>query len=142
MNPIHFKKWKGQGGMEEYIIAQTGCKPFTSEGINIRSAKETAILRSVDDTPYYDDDLSSIHNPKYTLFGHNGDQDVAEKRYNEPLLNKGKTKHIYLYRVKKDGKKTEWVWYGKYEIVGRITKSHPGKDFKMRTIIVLELKRI
>ena len=97
----------------------------------------------MDDTYYYDDDMSDIYNPKYTLFGHNGDQDENEKRFNEPLLNKNKTEHIYLYRVvKKNGKKTEYLWYGKYEIVGTNNKLHQGKDKMIRTIMVLSLKRL
>lgn len=36
-------------------------------------------VKSVDDTYYYDDDMSDINYPKYTLFGHNGDQDDHEK---------------------------------------------------------------
>jgi len=142
MEPIRFDKWEGEGGCREYILEQTGCTPFTGVGIWITRSKKTALLRSVDDTPYYDDDLSDIHTPKYTLFGHNGDQDVAEKRYNEPLLNADKTEHIYLYRVSKNGKKTVWWWYGKYKIVGRVSKPHPGKDLIMRTIVVLDLIRV
>jgi len=71
-------------------------------------------LKSVDDTYYYDDDMSDINNIKYTLFGHNGDQDENEKKFNEPLLNQNKTQNIYLYRVKKNGKKMvkKWNIYG------------------------------
>ncbi len=46
------------------------------------------MLKSVDNTEYYDDDMSDINKPKYTLFGHNGDQNENEKKFNEPLLNK------------------------------------------------------
>jgi hypothetical protein len=143
MEPIRFSKWGGPTGIETYITEQTGCKPFSGAGINPRIDKQTTLLRSVDDTAYYDDDMSDINNPKYTLFGHNGDQDENEKKFNEPLLNKNKTKHIYLYRViKKNKKETEYVWYGKYEIIGKNNKRHQGKDTLLRTIVVLSLKRI
>ena len=118
MEPILFTKWGGPEGIENYIKEQTGCNPFSGAGINPRIDKQTTILKSVDDTYYYDDDMSDINNPKYTLFGHNGDQRENEIRFNEPLLNTIKSKHIYLYRVKKNGKKTEYLWYGKYEING------------------------
>jgi hypothetical protein len=142
MEPIRFSTWSGAEGMESYIIQQTGCKPYSGCGINIRNYKKTAILKSVDDTLFYDDDMSDINNPTYTLFGHNGDQYENEKRFNEPLLNKNKTEHIYLYRVKKYKKKIEYLWYGKYDIIGMNSKLHPGKDNIIRTIIVLSLKKI
>jgi hypothetical protein len=93
MEPIRFSKWKGPEGIEQYIINQTGCKPYSGAGINPRINKKTTILKSVDDTYYYDDDMSDINNPKYTLFGHNGDQNINEQKFNEPLLNKNKTEH-------------------------------------------------
>ena len=143
MEPLQFSDWEGPSGIKNHIIEQTGCKPFSGAGINPRVDKKTTILRSVGGTKYYDDDMSDIYNPKYTLFGHNGDQDENEKRFNEPLLNKNKTEHIYLYRVvKKNGKKTEYLWYGKYEIVGTNNKLHQGKDKMIRTIMVLSLKRL
>ena len=142
MEPILFQKWEGPNGIKSFIIEHTGCKPFAGAGINPRISIKTTLLRSVDDTKYYDDDMSDINNPKYTLFGHNGDQDENEIKFNEPLLNKNKTEHIYLYRVKKNGSKTEYLWYGKYEIIGKTNKFHPGKDKIIRTIIILSLRRI
>jgi len=142
VEPIRFSKWGGSEGIENYIIEQTGCKPYSGAGINPRIYKKTTILKSVDDTYYYADDMSDINNPKYTLFGHNGDQSKNEKRFNEPLLNKDKTEYIYLYRVTKKGKKTEYLWYGKYVIEEINNKLHPGMDNIMRKIIVLSLKRI
>ena len=139
---MEFTKWYGPGGIEQYIVEQTGCKPYSGAGINPRQDTKTTILKSVDGTEYYDDDMSDINNPQYTLFGHNGDQDENEKRFNEPLLNRTKTEHIYLYRVQKDGKRTKYIWYGKYEIVEKIRKEHPGKDRNLRTIIVLRLKKL
>jgi len=81
-DPQAFSKWEE---MTTHIIQETGCIPFSGAGINPRKAQKTTILRSVDGTPYYDDDLSDIDNPKYTLFGHDGDQDENEKQFNEPL---------------------------------------------------------
>jgi hypothetical protein len=142
MEPIRFSKWEGPEGIKNYIIENTGCKPYSGAGINPRIDKKTTLLKSVDDTYYYDDDMSDINYPKYTLFGHNGDQTENEKKFNEPLLNKNKTEHIFLYRVKKNGNKTEYLWYGKYEIEGKITKQHQGKDNNIRNIIILSLKKI
>ena len=142
MSIKRFTKWKGENGIEQFIINQTDCKPYSGAGINPRIEKHTTILRSVDDTYYYNDDLSDINNVKYTLFGHNGDQDENEKKFNEPLLNINKTKHIYLYRVKKNGKIKEWIWYGKYTIIGKNNKIHIGKDRQLRSIIILSLKKV
>ena len=60
----------------------------------------------------------------------------------ETFLNKNKTEHIYLYRVTKNGKKTEYIWYGKYVIEDINNKLHPGMDNKIRNIVVLSLKKI
>lgn len=139
---ISFSKWSGPDGIEQFIINKTGCKPYSGAGINPRIGKHTTILKSVDNTDYYDDDLSDIDNIIYTCFGHNGDQDENEKKFNEPLLNKNKTHHIYLYRVRTICKKNEYMWYGKYEIVDKNIKLHIGKDKIMRNIIILSLKKI
>ena len=136
----HFSKWNGPEGMEQYIINQTGCKPYSGAGINPRVKKKTTLLKSVDDTYYYDDDLSDISNVKYTLFGRKGDQDENEVKFNEPLLNKDKTQHIYLYRVNKV--KKEYTWYGKYEMIDKYKKLHIDEDRNMRNIIILNLKKI
>ena len=142
MTAIHFSKWGGPEGLEQYILNQTGCKPYSGAGINPRVAQQTTILKSVDGTFYYDDDMSDINTVKYTLFGHNGDQDEKESKFNEPLLNPEKTKHIYLYRVKSEGNSKEYLWYGKYTITGKERKSHIGKDKQNRMITVLHLNRI
>ena len=142
MNEITFSKWSGPDGIEQFIIKQTGCKPYSGAGINPRIDKKTTLLRSVDNTYYYDDEMSDVNNVKYTLFGHNGDQNENEKRFNEPLLNKNKTQHIYLYRVRKNGKKNEYVWYGKYEIMNKNNKQHIGKDYVIRNIITLSLRKL
>lgn len=142
MTEVTFSKWSGPDGIVQYIQNLTGCTPFSGAGINPRIKQKTTILRSVDNTYYYDDDLTDINNIQYTLFGHNGDQDENEKKFNEPLLNRNKTQHIYVYRVRKNGKKSEYVWYGKYEIIGKINKQHIGKDRIIRNIIIISLKKI
>lgn len=142
MAPIVFSEWSGPNGLEQHIINETGCKPYSGAGINPRKEKKTTILKSVDNTYYYDDDMSDINNIRYTLFGHNGDQDETEKKFNEPLLNPNKTQNIYVYRVRKNGKKTQYIWYGKYEITNKNIKQHIGKDYNTRNIIVLSLRKI
>jgi len=139
---VVFSKWSGPDGIEQFIKNQTGCKPYSGAGINPRIDLKTTLLKSVDDTYYYQDDLSDIQQIKYTLFGHNGNQDENEKKFNEPLLNKEKTHHIYVYRVKLTGPTKEYVWYGKYEITNKQTQSHIGKDRQVRNIIVLSLTRL
>jgi len=137
-----FSTWGGPDGIEQFIMNETGCKPYSGAGINPRPANKTTLLRSVDGTEYYDDDLNDVENPKYTLFGHDGDQSASEKRFNEPLLNTAKTQHIFLYRVIPVKNAREYIWYGKYTIVGRMTKVHPGKNGIPREIIVLSLKKV
>jgi hypothetical protein len=139
MEPIIFTKWNG---LNEYSMRTTGCNLYSGVGICRKNHNKTSILRSVDNTLCYDDDLMDINNPQYTLFGHYGDQDINEPKYNEPLLNTNKTEHIYLYRVRMNGKKKEWLWYGKYEIENYYRKFHPGKDNIMRRIIMLSLRKI
>jgi len=135
INDLIFRKnWKGPGGMKELIIERTGCKPFTGCGINYREANRTAILKSKDDTPYYDDNLEDPNKPKYTLHGKIGDQNENDTR-NKQLLKK--SKHIYLFRQTKK----EYTWYGKYKIIGKESKSHIGEDYIMRNIINLTLER-
>jgi hypothetical protein len=142
MEPLKFNSWEGPQGMKNYIIEQTGVKPYSGAGINYRSKQQTTLLKSVDNTYYYDDNLCDSQNVEYTLFGHNGDQNEDEKKFNEPLLNPDKTKHIYLYRLKINNKKKEYLWYGKYKIVDRYSKLHQGKDKIMRRIIVLKLSQL
>lgn len=142
MVELTFSKWSGPDGIEQFIINQTGCKPYSGSGINPRIDKKTTILRSVDNTYYYNDDISDADNIKYTLFGQSGDQDENEKRFNEPLLNINKTQNIYLYRVRINGKKKEYIWYGRYKIIDKNIKQHIGKDYNMRNIIILTLRKI
>ena len=134
----YFQKWSGDDGIENFIIKKTGCKPFSGAGINYRKTEKTTILRSVDNTFYYDDNLDDSNNVKYTLFGQIGNQDKKEKRFNEPLLNPEKTKYIYLYRVTCN-KKNKYIWYGKYKIKKINEKKHIDKENNDRIIYVLSL---
>lgn len=138
---IIFSKWEGKDGLKQFIIDKTGCKPFSGAGINLRANKKTALLKSVDDVYYYNDDLTNSDLIKYTLFGHSGNQDENEKKFNAPLLNTSKTKHIFVYRVTPK-KSDKYIWYGKYEIIDRVIERHIGEDRKMRNIIVLTLKKL
>ena len=139
--PIRFNSWGGEHGIDNFIQQKTGCKPFSGAGINYRVAKSAAILKSVRGTPYYADNLSDYDNPKYTLYGQYGDQDIHEKRFNEPLMNPNKTKHIYLYELYKKGNKTEYLWFGEYSIDSHENVQHTDKNGIPRTIIVLSLKK-
>lgn len=147
---IEFNKWND---LVKHSKTNTGCVPFSGSGICIRKKNNTAILRSVDNTAFYKDNLENIDCVKYTLFGQENDQDINEPRFNAPLM---KADNIYLYRVTKKeietvtkkgktGKKVKQVyqWYGKYEIIAQnIIKNHPDKNGNPRKIIVLTLNRI
>ena len=142
MQTKSFSKWNGEDGILNYIIERTNCKPFSGSGINIRINNNTAILKSVDNTYFYDDDLSDEKNIQYTLFGHNGDQDINEKKFNKPLLDENVIKHIYVYRFIPGNKVKEYIWYGKYKIISKFSKIHLGKDKTERKIIILNLEKI
>ena len=135
-------KWEGDDGMKEFIINQTQCKPYSGAGICPRVKQKTTILRSVDNTYYYADNLNDVRNVKYTLFGHYGDQERTEKKFNKPLLDFEKSENIYLYRVNPTAKNGKYTWYGKYKCTGEETVLHPDKDRKMRNIIVLNLTKV
>jgi hypothetical protein len=134
-------EWKNV--VEPFILQETGCKAYSGAGINPRVKQKTTILRSVDDTYYYKDNLNNLEELKYTLFGHDGDQDRNEPKFNEPFLNPEKTHHIFLYRVKKVGKRREYYWYGKCKIISEETIQHRGKLLPtLRNIIIITLKQI
>ena len=44
MTTITFSKWAGPDGIEQFIINQTGCKPYSGAGINPRIEKKTTIV--------------------------------------------------------------------------------------------------
>jgi len=136
------KSFDRYAGLEAECKMETDCVPYTGCGINYRKKEKTCIIKSADGVAFYADDLDGGDILYYTLYGWDGDQDENDK-YNEPLLNPAKTSHIYLYRVMTNNKKEKtWVWYGKCEIVGKFTKTHPGSDLIPRQIIVLALRRI
>ena len=138
IDPIIFTKYND---LVEHIINEIGYKPSNFAGINYNKDMKTTVLISVDNIKYYKDDLSDINKPKYTLFGHNGDQKENGK-YNKSLLND--TEHIYLYRVIPiNTTSTNYLWYGKYEIeeINKIN-NYLGRNMVLRTIIVLTLKRL
>jgi len=136
---IKFTNWNN--GIKPFIESETGCKPFSGAGINIRSQKKTALLKSVDNTAYYDDNLDDINKIEYTLYGQVGDQNEDEPKFNKPLLDIQKTKHIYVYRVIPKIKE-KYIWYGKYKITGKKTKIHKDKNNNDREIIILILEKI
>lgn len=134
-----FSHWNGDNGLKMFIREQTGCNPFTGKGICYRKNNNTTILRSVENTFYYDDDLSDENYVKYTLFGQVGDQSEYESTCNEPFLNEEKTHHIYLYSKITDNR---YIWYGKYKIVGKSEKQHIDINHNVRKIILIHLKKI
>ena len=138
MIPIFFSNYTK---LENYMINEIKIKykPSYAAGINNNKIMKTTVLKSVDNTNFYNDNLNDINEVKYTLYGPIGNQDENEKRFNKILLND--TEHIYLYRVTPINKKDKnYYWYGKYEIKDKNTQDHPGKYGIMRTIIVLTLK--
>jgi hypothetical protein len=134
MSEITFTSWSK---IKDFITQTKGLTSNPQKGIFFPKGKNTAILKSKDNTSFYDDDLRDAKQVKYTLFGKCGDQDEDETT-NRKLLDSRQTKHVYLYRVKPG----QWVWYGKYEITGKTSKLHPGEDGIMRTIVVLTLTKI
>ena len=99
-----------------------------------------SFLKSVQGTPYYDDDLSDPNNIIYTLFGQVGDQNIND-RFNKPLLQRAK--QIYLYEVNPKNKKNKYTWYGEYKINGQpMPKQHKDINGIMRTIYLINLVKV
>ena len=134
---LDFTSWTN---LTDYIMEQTKVRPYSSNGIHINMIHQTAILRAADGTQWYANDLNDPNVIEYSLYGQNGDQDENESRHNRPLLNN--MNHIYLYRVRNDINLPKYLWYGKYKIIGRTTRQHPGRNGVMRNIIVLILEKI
>ena len=110
---------------KNHILAETGLDKYNNNaGIfnsSIEGKKHTSVLRSAYETYYYKDNLDLTDPPDtvvYTLFGKKGDQDL-NIHYNKNLLDPTRTKHIYLYRCKKNNNSNTYIWYGKYEIDGK-----------------------
>ena len=49
VEPIRFSKWKGHGGIENYIIEQTGCKPY----IFLRKLRKITVNLRINSTVYF-----------------------------------------------------------------------------------------
>lgn len=120
---------------EKFVFEETGCKMFSSRGINYRSDKRTCILRSVDDTPFYADNLDDPEKPEYTLYGQIGDQDEKDLN-NRNLLDPIRTEKIFLFRRTQN----EWIWFGRYSIKSKKEKIHPDREGNNRKIIILQLE--
>lgn len=123
-----------------YITNQTSCKPFSGEGITIRNEHKTAILKSVDGTFFYDDDLSDPEHVVYTLYGQEGDQDLSAKG-NKQLVEPDNIKHIFVYRVIPGKPKNTYMWYGEYTLDKMVSKRHVDKNNTIRLIYRLHLSK-
>ena len=134
---IVFNHSRTEDGIVKYIKKLIGCTIYDGAGINHRPEINASILKSVDNTEYYADDLTDYNVIEYTLAGKNGDQ--SESYFvNAKLLN---ARNIYVYRVSKN-KTNTYTWYGKYKITGKFSKQHVGENGVMRTIIVLILHKV
>lgn len=131
---VVFKHSRTANGIVEYIKQLLGCTIFDGAGINHR--KHITILKSVDDTSYYSDNLDDYNAIEYTLTGKNGNQDENFHTNAKLLISQ----NIYVYRVNKINK--TYAWYGKYVIVSKFTKQHPGENGVMREIVVLRLHKV
>jgi hypothetical protein len=143
-SPISFTKWNS---LVEYVKSRFGHGLYSGQGITNPKERDHSILRSVDGTSYYKDDLGDWDDVYYTLFGREGDQNPYEKRFNKPLLYENRL--IYLYRVLvyesgcKKGTGRKWIWYGCYEQVGPLEEIiHPDVHVRMRKIYRIRLKRV
>ena len=121
--------------MNELIETKTGVKFNTRSGvIDYRKNGNVAILKSVEGTYYYNDNLSNPDLVHYTLAGKIGDQ--TETRRNKSVLRLGT--NIYLFEKNDRG----YSWYGKYIIVDKYVTRHIGENRVMRNVIIIILKRI
>ena len=129
-----FTKWKD---LQEHAKQFTeGKSLYSGQGI-YHFTNNTTILKSVDNTYYYDDNLENPEKIQYTLFGNNGDQSLTELRFNWKLLNE--ERKIYVFRVSKKS----WIWYGEYTIDLKSIqeKQHIDINNKLRKIYILTLHR-
>lgn len=143
-SPIVFTRWNG---LVDYVKSRFGHGLYSGQGITNPKGRDHSVLRSVDGTSYYKDDLTDSDDVCYTLFGREGDQNPDETRYNKPLLRENRS--IYLYRVHvyesgcKKGMGREWVWYGCYRQVGPLEEmDHPEIRGYMRKIYRLRLEKV
>lgn len=131
------KEFTAYKSFEDFVFEQTGCKMYAAKGINFNKDKCTSILKSVEGTPFYSDNLIDPDFPEYTLSGKSGDQNEKENTVNRNLLDPNKTRKIYLFQRTK----TKWIWYGRYYIHSKYEKFHPGEDGIDRKIIILRLSK-
>ena len=111
--------------------------PYSGVGIFYVKRKNTVLLRSVTETYYYDDDLTSVNFPLYTLYGQEGDQSCDEPRFNRNLFGAA---HIYLYRVETRSKQKKYTWYGEFKIHSILESIHQDKHHNPRRIYRVQLE--
>ncbi len=152
---IEFTKW---ADLVTHCVNVTGCNPFSSEGINIRLDAKTAILRSVDGTEYYDDDLSDPVHPEYTLFGKNPYNEYTtslhimlnridvekDAIYTDVPIKTDKLKTFHLYADELFGSLPKESYDESLYYVATMIKnfqSYETNCIKIHNYIVLEYKR-
>jgi hypothetical protein len=126
--------------LQAHAMQLTGGKSlYSGQGI-YHFTNGISILKSVDGTPYYDDNLSNPDTILYTLYGREGDQSLSEPKFNWKLLHETRT--LYVFRVT-SGTKKSWLWYGEYTIGCEPIqpKEHIDMNGVLRTIYLLTLHR-
>jgi hypothetical protein len=131
-----FERWRE---LQDHAMRVTdGRSLYSGQGI-YHFTNGITILKSVDGTHYYDDNLENPEEIIYTLKGQIGNQDIYD-RDNYKLLNEVRT--IYIFRVRGTTQK-EWIWYGEYELHGGLTeKEHPDAAGQPRRIYQVTLRRV
>lgn len=135
---MQFERWTAAA--VPYIAEQMGgYKPFSGQGIRNYS-NGTSLVRSVDPTPFYANNLSDLSRIAYTAEGQVGNQSLRT-RGNRGLQEPGR--RIFLLEVKKEGKHTRWIWHGEYVFRGEIEEmQHPDRNGAMRTIYRFILHKV
>jgi hypothetical protein len=99
------------GDLVEFQRTITDSGLFSGVGISVRKTG-TVILRSVDGTAFYDDDLENPKKIYYTLYGQEGDQNTKlYKNCNYYIANKCDKKNYCLndkYELKNWVKENFW----------------------------------
>jgi hypothetical protein len=133
---MQFERWADAAN---YIAQQTGRRPFPSKGI-IPYTNGNILLRSVEPTPYYADDLTQLDRVLYTAEGRVGNQSL---RTCGNLAIQEKGRRIFLLEVTTEGRHTRWIWHGEYEFRGEIEEmQHPDMHNAMRTIYRFVLHKV
>jgi|UniRef100_A0A6C0BKF9 hypothetical protein len=98
----------------------------------------TVVLRSVDNTPYYADDLHDPQHLIYTCQGIIGDQNLNNPD-NQKLLH---ADQFWVYRVQPRGRHKTYIWYGRYHRMGDpYPMQHVDDLGQMRQIYLIHLER-